>query len=64
MTDGECEINLDEYPGVTFHRDYGKFEAVTDKETITLYTGMPIWGVYFCDLNGDGIDDVHEMLFK
>ncbi|MDI9498390.1 MAG: hypothetical protein QM270_07900 [Bacillota bacterium] len=54
MTDGECEINLDEYPGVTFHRDYGKFEAVTDKETITLYTGMPIWGVYFCDLNGDG----------
>ena len=29
-------------------------EAVTDKESVTLYVGMPIWSVYFYDLTGDG----------
>jgi len=52
--DGMREINLDEFPGVTFRWFSEKLEAVTEKETITLYTGMPIWSVFFCDLNGDG----------
>ena len=52
--DGIREINLDEYPGVTFRWHAEKLEAVTDKETVTLFPGMPIWSVYFCDLNGDG----------
>ena len=52
--DGRREINLDEFPGVTFRWFSEKLEAVTQKETITLYTGMPIWSVYFCDFNGDG----------
>ena len=52
--DGMREINLDEFPGVTFRASYCSIEAVTDKETIPLYTGMPIWSVFFCDLNGDG----------
>ena len=33
-------------------------EAVTDEETVTLYTGMPIWSVYFCDLTGDGSPEI------
>lgn len=52
--DGVREINLDEYPGITFRWSYEKLEAVTDKEIVPLYTGMPIWSVYFCDFNNDG----------
>ena len=52
--DGVREINLDVFPDVTFRCHAEKLEAVTDKETAPLYTGMPIWNVYFCDLTGDG----------
>jgi hypothetical protein len=52
--DGVREINLDAFPDVTFRCHAGKLEAVTDKETVTLYSGMPIRSVYFCDLTGDG----------
>jgi|GEM_PF-900324 hypothetical protein len=52
--DGVREINLDAFPDVTFRCHAEKLEAVTDKEIIPLYTGMPIWNVYFCDLTGDG----------
>lgn len=52
--DGMREINLDEFPGVTFRAYSERIEAVTDKKVIPLYTGMPIWSVFFCDLNGDG----------
>jgi len=48
------EITLDEFPGVTFRWHPEKLEAVTDNEIVSLYTGMPIWSVYFCDLTGDG----------
>ena len=48
------EINLDAFPGVTFRCNSEKLEAVTDKEIVLLYTGMPIWNVYFFDLTGDG----------
>jgi hypothetical protein len=52
--DGVREINIDAFPGVTFRWHAEKLEAVADKETVTLYAGMPIWNVYFCDLTGDG----------
>lgn len=52
--DGVQEINLDEYPGIIFRWSYEKLEAVTDKKNVPLYTGMPIWSVYFCDFNNDG----------
>ena len=52
--DGVREINLDEHPGITFRWNYEKLEAVTDKKIVPLYTGMPIWSVYFCDFNNDG----------
>lgn len=51
--DGIREYNLDEFSEVTFRWDYGHLEAVTEEETVTLYTGMPIWSVYFYDLTGD-----------
>ena len=37
-------------------------EAVTDKEVVPLYEGMPIWSVYFCDLTGDGIPELCSTL--
>lgn len=54
MWDGRREISLDEFPGVTFRWYSEKLEAITDKEIVTLYTGMPIWSVFFYDLTGDG----------
>ena len=52
--DGVKEYPLDEFPGVTFRWQPEQLEAVTDKESIPLYGGMPIWSVYFYDLTGDG----------
>lgn len=52
--DSTKEYVLDEFQGVTFCWRYARLEAVTDEETVTLYTGMPIWSVYFYDLTGDG----------
>ena len=33
-------------------------EAVVGNETTSLYTGMPIWNTYFCDLTGDGLPEL------
>ena len=33
-------------------------EAVTENEITPLYTGMPIWNTYFCDLTGDGLPEL------
>lgn len=52
--DGVREFSLDAFPDVTFRCHAEKLEAVTDKGTVPLYAGMPIWNVYFCDLTGDG----------
>lgn len=56
--DGRLEIDLPEYPGVTFRCYPEKMEAVTGNEITPLYTGMPIWNTYFCDLTGDGLPDL------
>lgn len=50
----ERQIVLPEYPDTVFHCDEMKLWAEKAGEEITLYGGMPIWSVYFCDLNGDG----------
>lgn len=52
------EYNIDEFSGVTFRWHGDHLEAVTDEETVTLYTGMPIWSVYFYDLTGDGNPEI------
>ena len=56
--DGRLEIDLPEYPGVTVRCYPEKMEAVTENEITPLYTGMPIWNTYFCDLTGDGLPDL------
>ena len=54
IIDGIREITLNEYLDVTFRCHFEKIEAVTENETIPLYSGMPILSVYFSDLTGDG----------
>ena len=56
--DGRLEIELPEYPGVTFRWYPEKIEAVTETGITPLYTGMPIWNTYFCDLTGDGLPEL------
>ena len=56
------EYKLEEFPGVTFRWRPEQMEAVTDKEVVPLYEGMPIWSVYFCDLTGDGIPELCSTL--
>ncbi len=41
---------MDEFTGVTFRCYSGYLDAATDSGTVQLYTGMPIWSVYFYDL--------------
>ena len=57
-SDGRLEIDLPEFPDVTFRWYPGKIEAVTDDGITPLYTGMPIWNTYFCDLSGDGLSEL------
>lgn len=52
------ETSLPEFPGVTFRCSPAALEAVMGDETVTLYDGMPIMSVYFCDLNSDGLREL------
>ena len=56
--DGRMEANIPEFPDVTFRWYPGKMEAITDQGITTLYTGMPIWSAYFCDLTGDDVPEI------
>lgn len=56
--DGQMEANIPEFPDVTFRWTYGEMMAVTGNEITSLYTGMPIWNAYFCDLTGDGLPEL------
>ena len=55
---GRLEIDIPEFPDVTFRWYPEKVEAVTENETTPLYHGMPIWNTYFCDLTGDGLPEL------
>ena len=56
--DGSLEISLTEFPDVTFRWTYGEMLAVKGSKSTSLYTGMPIWNTYFCDLTGDGLPEL------
>ena len=56
--DGLREIDLDAFPGVTFRWRSEFVEAVTEQETLRLYSGAPVWSVYFADLTGDGLPEL------
>ena len=52
--DGSEEMELPEFPGVTFRWTAGEVSAVTEQGELTLFSGMPVWSVYLCDITGDG----------
>ena len=56
--DGSLEISLTEFPDVTFRWTYGEMLAVKGSKSTSLYTGMPIWNAYSCDLTGDGLPEL------
>lgn len=60
--DGRLEINLPEFPDVTFRWYPERMEAVVGGEIIPLYSGMPIWNAYFYDLTGDGLSELCSSL--
>ena len=43
---------------MTFRWTYGEMLAVKGSKSTSLYTGMPIWNAYFCDLTGDGLPEL------
>ena len=58
-----AEIELPEFPGVTFRWTPGAVSAITDSDDPLLlngelFDGMPVYNVYFCDLNGDGFREI------
>lgn len=56
--DGSLEISLTEFPDVIFRWTYVDMLAVKGSKSTSLYTGMPIWNAYFCDLTGDGLPEL------
>ena len=56
--DGSLEISLTEFPDVTFRWTSGEMLAAKGSKSTSLYTGMPIWNAYFCDLTGDGLPEL------
>lgn len=56
--DGSGEITLPEFPGVTFKWTSGTVTATADGKEIKLFEAMPVWNVYFADLNGDALPEI------
>ncbi|MDO4732791.1 MAG: hypothetical protein Q4B50_04665, partial [Bacillota bacterium] len=56
--DGPIEITLPEFPDVVFRCEPEKMEAIIGDALIPLYSGMPIWNCYFCDITGDGFPEL------
>lgn len=55
--DGSWEMELSEFPGVTFRATALGMEAVTKEGGEGLVTGLPVWNMYLKDLNGDGMPE-------
>lgn len=56
--DDSLEITLTEFPDATFCWTSVEMLAVKGSKSTSLYTGMPIWNAYFCDLTGDGLPEL------
>lgn len=56
--DGSLEISLTKFPDASFRWTSGEMLAVKGSKSTSLYTGMPIWNAYFCDLTGDGLPEL------
>ncbi len=56
--DGGVEITLPEFPGVTFRWTPSSVSAIAGGKERELFMGMPVWNVYFADLNGDALPEI------
>ncbi len=56
--DGGEEITLPEFPDVTFKWTSGTVTAITGGKERELFMGMPVWSVYFADINGDALPEI------
>ena len=61
--DDSIETQLPEFPEVTFRWTPSAVSAITDSGdpmllSGELFGGMPVYNVYFCDLNGDGFREI------
>ena len=57
--DDTIEFELEEFPEIKFIWSSSNLAYVENPENgndkqCFIFSGMPIWSVYFCDLNGDG----------
>lgn len=60
--DGRLETAIPALPGVTFRWNAVSVEAVTAAGVFPLYSGLPVWNGYFCDLTGDGLPELCSTL--
>jgi len=51
------ELELPEFPGVTFIRSATGVKAIDQSGERLLFGGMPIWNIYFMDITGNGLPD-------
>lgn len=52
--DDTIEFEMEEFPELKFTWSSANIALIEDGKESVLFSGMPIWSVYFCDLNGDG----------
>jgi len=51
------ELELPEFPGVTFTWHWGGVTATDQNGERALFGGMPVWNVYLADITGNGLPD-------
>lgn len=56
--DESSAIQIPDYPDATFHWTPGQVSEGTFEQAAPLFSGMPIWNVFFCDLTGDGLREL------
>ena len=55
--DNTLELELPEFPNVTFTWNWERVTATDHNGEIVLFGGWPIWSVYLTDITGDGLPD-------
>ncbi len=55
---GSLELELPEYPDTVFQWTPSEVKAVDSGGDKILFSGMPVWNVYFADLTGDGLPEL------
>lgn len=56
--DKSIEFTVSEFPDITFRWTSSEVKAIDDQGETILYTGMPVWSIYLCDITGDGLPEI------